>query len=217
MNDTVEQPSAKPTWHYILLWVIALASLALNVYLIVGFNNFQATVRQEAGRAAEMLDDVALENFELPIAVDETLDISTTIPFSDTITVPINTVVPVSTSVIIDETITVPIDEVVILDRNVQVDLSVLGRSVPVTVPLNVEVPITMEIDVPVNLEVPIETEIPIDLVVAVPVDTEIPIETQVPIQMEFPVAVPLEEIGLGVLMEQMQEVLSELAGAQSP
>ncbi|MFN2171653.1 MAG: hypothetical protein ACK2UF_09525 [Candidatus Promineifilaceae bacterium] len=216
MEESDKQPDSRPAWHYILLWVIALASLALNIYLLVGLNHFQQVVRQEAGRASEILDRVTLENLEVPVAVDETLDVAVTIPFSDTIAVPINTTIPVSTSIAVDETISVPIDEVVNLDRNVQINLSVLGQSVPVTVPINADVPVTMDIEVPVNLEVPVEAEIPIDLLIEVPVNTELPIETQIPVQMDFPVTVPLKEMGLDELLGQMQEGLRQLAGAES-
>ena len=215
MNESGEQPGNRPSWHYILLWIIALSSLALNVYLVVGFNNFQQVVKQEAGRVSDMLDDVAFENYEVPISVDETLDVSVTSPFSDTLEVPISTTVPVSTSIVLDETISVPIEEVVRLDTNVQVNLSLLGRPVPVDIPIQADVPISLETEVPVNLEVPVEAEIPIDLLIKVPVDTEVPVETQVPVQMEFPVTVPLEEMGLGALLGQMQQGLRALSGGE--
>ena len=212
MNEKGEQPGNRPSWHYILLWVIALASLALNVYLVVGFNTFQQAVRQEAGRVSEMIDGVALENYEVPISIDETFDVAVTIPFSDTIEVPINTTVPISTSITVDEVISVPIDDVVSLDRDVQIFLSVLGQSVPVNVPIRADVPISLQTEVPVNLEVPVEAEIPIDLLIEVPVDTEVPITAQVPVQMDFPVTVSLEELGLDALLEQLQEGLRQLS-----
>lgn len=215
MSEMDRTPGNRPSWHYILLWVVALTSLALNVYLLVGFYNFQRVGQQEAGRVSEMLDSVALENFEVPVAVDETLDVAVTIPFSDTIEVPINTTVPVSTSISVDEIISVPIDEIVSLDRNVQIYLSVLGQSVPVDVPIRADVPISLETEVPVNLEVPVEAEIPIDLMVEVPIDTEVAVETQVPVKMDFPVTVLLEEMGLDALLEQLQEGLRQLAGTE--
>ena len=50
MNESNNPPVTRRSWHYILLWVIALASLALNVYLVVSFNDFQRNVREEASR-----------------------------------------------------------------------------------------------------------------------------------------------------------------------
>jgi hypothetical protein len=215
MNESGEQPENRPSWHYILLWIVALTSLALNVYLVVGFNNFQRVVKLEAGRVSQMLDGITFENYEVPISVDETLDVSVTIPFSDTIEVPISTTVPVSTSIVVDETISVPIEEVIRLDTDVQVNLPVLGRAVPVEIPIQADVPISLETEVPVNLEVPVAVEIPIDLLLEVPVDTAVPVEAQVPVQMEFPVTVSLEEMGLDALLMQMQEGLQALSGGE--
>ena len=41
MSESNNQPANRPSWHYILLWVIVLVSLALNIYLLAGFINFQ--------------------------------------------------------------------------------------------------------------------------------------------------------------------------------
>ena len=213
MSESNEQPANRRPWHYILLWVIVLVSLALNVYLLVGFNNFQRNVQQEANRISETLDGVEIENYELPIVVDETFAISLTVPFSDTFEVPIKTTVPVSTSITVDETISVAFNDVVSLDRDVQVFLSVLGQSIPVDIPIRADVPVDLQTDVPIKLEVPVEAEIPIDLMVKVPVHTEVPIEAEIPVQMAFPVTVPLEEMGLNALLAQLQEGLKVLAG----
>jgi len=213
MNESDQGPASRLSWHYILLWAIALISLALNVYLLVGFNTFQGNLRQEAGRVLEALEGTDIANIEVPVAIDETLDVSLTVPFSDTFEVPINMTVPVSTSIAVDETISVPIDEVVSLDRDIQVFLTVLGQSIPVTIPLRADVPINLQTDVPIKLDVPVETEIPINMVIEVPVDTELPIDADIPVQMEFPVQVPLEEMGLNELLSGLEEGFRTLAG----
>jgi hypothetical protein len=35
------------SWHYILLWLIAIASLVLNILLLAGLYNFRAQARRE--------------------------------------------------------------------------------------------------------------------------------------------------------------------------
>jgi len=214
MNESDQRPASRLSWHYMLLWAIALFSLALNVYLLVGFNTFQRNVQQEASRVLETLEGIDIENLEVPVAIDETLDVSLTVPFNDTFEVPINMTVPVSTSIAVDETISVPIDEVVSLDRDIQVFLTVLGQSIPVDIPLRADVPINLQAEVPIKLDVPLETEIPIDLVVEVPVDTEVPIDAEIPVQMEFPVTLPLEETGINSLLEQLRQGVGILAGS---
>jgi len=215
MSESNNQPANRPSWHYILLWVVALSSLVLNVYLVIGFNNFQRNVQQEAGRLSQSLEGMAVENYEVPVVIDEAFAVSLTVPFSDTFEVPINTTVPVSTSITVDETIGVAFDDVVSLDRDVQVFLSVLGQSIPVEIPIRADVPVNLQTDVPIKLDVPVEVEIPIDLIVDVPVLTEVPIEVEIPVQMEFPVTVPLEEMGFNALLEQLQDGLRLLAGEQ--
>ena len=215
MNETNETSVSRHSWHYILLWVIALASLALNIYLLVGFNTFQRTIQEEAGRISQSLDGMPLENFEVPVVIDETFAVSLTVPFKDTFEVPINTTVPVSTSIAVDETISVPVDEVVSVDRDVQVFLSVLGQSIPVDIPIRADIPIKLQTEVPIKLDVPVEADIPIDLVVEVPIDPEVPIDADIPVQMEFPVTVPLEEMGINVLLEQLREGFRLLAGEE--
>lgn len=215
MSESNNQPANRPSWHYILLWVVALVSLALNVYLLMGFNNFQRNLQQEANRISETLDGVAIENYEVPVVVDETFAVSLTVPFSDTFEVPINTSVPVSTSITVDEIISVPFNDVVSLDRDVQIFLSVLGQSIPVDIPIRADIPIDLQTEVPIKLEVPVQVDIPIDLVVEVPVHTEVPIEAEIPVQMDFPVTVPLEEMGFNTLLEQLQDGLRLLAGEQ--
>jgi hypothetical protein len=217
MSESNEQPANLRPWHYILLWVIVLVSLALNMYLLAGFNSFQRNVQQEAKRISETLDGLEIENYEVPVVVDETFSVSLTVPFSDTFEVPIKTTVPVSTSIAVDETISVPFSDVVSLDRDVQVFLSVLGQSIPVNIPIRADIPIDLQTDVPIKLQVPVEAEIPIDLLIEVPVHTEVPIEADIPVQMDFPVTVPLEEMGLNALLAQLQEGLQVLAGEKQP
>ena len=60
-------------------------------------------VQQEADRISRSLDSMAMENYEVPAVIDETFDVSLTVPLYDTFEAPINTTVPVSTSIVIDE------------------------------------------------------------------------------------------------------------------
>ena len=217
MANTDNQSSRWRSWHYILLWLVALTSLALNVFMLVGLYNFRRAAQEEISRVSQILDGVEIENYDLPIVVDETLPISLTVPFNDTFQVPIKTTVPISTSVTIDENIAVPINDVVSLNRNAQIVISVLGQSIPVDVPIRADIPLSMQTDVPINLKVPVQTEIPIDLMIEVPVETEVPIEAEIPVQLDFPVTVPLDQMGFNVLLVQVRDglrLLAELLGA---
>jgi hypothetical protein len=47
---------------------------------------------------------------------------------------------------------------------------------------------------------------------VEVPVQSDIPIETDIPVQLDFPVNIPMDEMGIQTLLEQVQEALGLLA-----
>ena len=214
MTESTNQSSRWRSWHYILLWLIALISLGLNLFLVVTLYNFQKEAQQSVSEVQTISDilktveTVEIESFDVPIVIDETLPISLTVPFSDTFQIPISATIPVSTSVAINENIAVPINDVVSLNRDVRIFISVLGQSIPVDLPIRADIPLNMQTNVPVNLTVPVETEIPIDLLIEVPVNTEVPIDAEIPVLLDFPVTIPLEETGFGVLLTQVQDGL---------
>jgi hypothetical protein len=97
-------------WHYWLLWAVAILALILNVVLVASLLSFRTEAQRQVESASILLEGVELGNFDLPVEVDETLQISMTVPFSDTFTVPISATVPVSTSVLFEDEVEVPID-----------------------------------------------------------------------------------------------------------
>lgn len=226
MNNSDNQQSTWPSWHYILLWVIVLVSLGLNVYLVLQLNKFSQEAQQSVGQLKaiseilEAVETTELGTVEVPIVIDETLPISLNVPFKDTFEVPISTTIPISTSITVNENIVVPIQDTVSLNRDAQIVISVLGQSIPVDVPIRADIPLSMQTNVPIDLEVPVELDIPVELMIEVPVDTAVPIEAEIPVKMDFPVTISLEEMGIGDLLTQLQdglrllgEMLEEQAG----
>ena len=212
-----ESRSLWRTWHYIILWIIVILSLTINILLLAGLYSFRQRAQTEVTRVNEILDSVQIDNFDLPIKVDETLPLSMSVAFSDTFQVPISATVPVSTSIVVDDNLNVPINETVRIDRDVRVAAVILGQEIPVDIPIRADIPIALNLDVPVDLEVPVDTEIPINLMVDVPVQTEIPVDTEVPIQLEFPVTIPLDQLGFNALLTEVKEglkILGEILGA---
>ena len=67
MANTDNQSSRWRSWHYILLWLVALTSLALNVFMLVGLYNFRRAAQEEISRVSQILDGVEIENYDLPI------------------------------------------------------------------------------------------------------------------------------------------------------
>ena len=205
------------SWHYILLWLVAVVSLVLNILLLAGLYNFRLQAQREVANVTEILDMVEIENFELPVVVDETLPINISVPFSDTFEVAIHETVPISMTIPIKENVSFPINDVVRINRDVTISIVVLGVPVPVDIPIRADIPISLNIDIPIDMEVPVDTTIPIDLDIKVPVDTEVVINEEVPVKLDFPVTVPLDELGFNVLLIQVKDglrLLAELLGA---
>lgn len=205
------------SWHYILLWLIAIISLTLNILLLAGLYNFRLQAQREVANVTEILDTVEIENFDLPVEVDETLPIDITVPFSDTFTVAIDETVPISMTIPINEQLSFPIEETVNVNRDVTVSIVILGQPIPVDIPIRTSIPIQLDVDVPIAMEVPVDTEIPITLDLEVPVDTEVPIQEEVPVKLAFPVTIPLDELGFNVLLIQVKDglrLLADLLGA---
>jgi hypothetical protein len=196
---------------------VAIISLLLNILLLAGLYNFRRQAQQEVANVTQILDTIEIENFDLPVVVDETLPIAITVPFSDTFEVPIQATIPISLTVPIQEDLSFPINEVVSVNRDVTVSIIVLGQPIPVDIPIRTDIPISLNVDIPVDLQVPIDTEIPIDLLIEVPIDTEVPIAEEVPVKLAFPVTVPMDELGFNLLLVQVKDglrLLAELLGA---
>jgi len=208
------------SWHYLLLWATAVSALVGALAIMAGLLAFRAQARNQVRDASSFLSQVEIEDFELPVTVDETLDLAMIVPFSDTFEVPIQATVPVSTSILFEDNLSVPINTVIPVNTtvNVPVDIPVVGR-VAVPIPIFTDIPVNLNVSVPIRKEIPVRIDIPVDLLVDVPIQSSIPVNTQVPVQMEFPVTIPLDEMGFQRLLIQVQEALTllgELLGASS-
>ena len=205
------------SWHYLLLWFVALVSLLLNLLLIIGLNNLRRQAGTELAGAAAELEAVELAPYDLPVAIDETLAISLTVPFSDTFVIPIEATVPIDTEIPFEEEVVVPIDTVIPIDTSVDVELPLVGL---VEIPIATTIPVALEVNVPISRNIPIELDIPVALEVDIPVQSEVPIRADVPVRLDFPVEIPLDEMGLQPLLQSLQQALDGLAdslGAGDP
>jgi hypothetical protein len=208
------RPLVWRTWHYRLLWLIALSSFMLNVAMAAVLLNFRARLQEGIVDLNEILEAVELDDIELLIAIDESVPISMTIPFSDTFQVPIRETIPVVTSVLFEDVIQVPINTIIPIDTDfiVQVDIPLVGRT-GIPIPIVTNIPVNLTVDVPISREIPVETEIVVDIVVAVPVQSEIPVVTELPVQLDFPLFISPEELGAERLIAELQRILKQLGG----
>ncbi len=214
MHDT-QPPTPPVTWHYRLLWLMALLSLALNLALIAVLLDYRGQLQAGAANLTAALDTVQLEDLELAIVVDETVPISLTVPFTDTFRVPIRETIPVATTILFEDLIAVPIDADIPIDTDfvVQVDIPLVGRT-GIPIPIVTTIPVSLTVEVPISRLIPVETEIEVDFLVDVPVASEIPVNAQLPVQFTIPVTVPLDELGLERLLDHLRDALQQLNSA---
>ena len=204
-----------PPTGYGLLWIIAILSLLLNIGLIAGAVYVLNQTSQQLSAAADTVAESKLSNFDIPVAINETIPVSFTVSYKDEFNVPIDTSVPVRTSVEFRETVSFAINEVIPVDTDVQLSLQLpfpINQSIPINIPIKTDIPVNLNIDVPLNYDIPIETDIPVNLTVDIPVETEIPINEEIPVQMDFPVTVPLEDTEIPGFMEQIANGLRSAA-----
>ncbi len=133
----------------ILLWIVALTSLALNLVLL----NQVLALRQAAGQAiadaVAVIDSLQGQTFSYTAVIDNSIAVDSTIPINETIPIKISQPVP------IDTTVTVP------------VDAGVMG-TINLTVPIKAQVPIDIEQNIVINQPFRIKTSVPIQLEVPV-------------------------------------------------
>ena len=133
---------------YYLLWLVALTSLALNVWLIRTLLVVRYQAGEAAGRMAQEVVKLNRSSIDYTITVQKDAPISLVVPISTTVTVPIHASIPIDTQVI--------------------VPLQTPFGEIPVTLPVQTTIPVNLETTAPVNASVPISTTIPISLDVPV-------------------------------------------------
>jgi len=129
---------------YYLLWLVALSSLAINVFLIRSLLIVRYQAGEAASQAAQAVAKLRVSSIDHTLLVEQDVTISVVVPISTTVTVPINTVIPLNTQV------TVP--------------LQTPFGEIPVTLPVEASIPVNLLTTVPVTASVPIETVVPVAL-----------------------------------------------------
>ncbi|MBI4772171.1 MAG: hypothetical protein HY784_17570 [Chloroflexi bacterium] len=180
------EPSPSRPPGYRTLWLVVIASLALNLYLLRSLLHFQSQLGAAAGQlslalaeAGGALDSLKSGTISYTVRLDQQVPIRFDVPVDQQLTVPISTTVPIRTVV------NVPLP-------------GALGVFPPLQVPISQTLPVAFSAVIPIHLTVPISQTIPLKL--EVPVD--IPLS-------DTPLA------GLAELLEQfLSRVQQQLGGA---
>ena len=145
---SADNPLARRPIDYYGLWVIALVSLGINVYLVVSLLQARRQAAQAASTAAAAVEELRDSAIDYVVPIQQSLPVSLTVAYNQTVSVPISLTLPINTNV------SVPLD-------------TPLG-TFPINVPVNTTIPININPQVPLNLSVPISTSVPISLSVPI-------------------------------------------------
>jgi len=149
----VSQPVNAMPLHYYVLWLVAVVSLALNVFIIYTL----VQVRQQAGlafsQAADSMGTIQAGSIKYVVNINEEVPVVLAVPVKFTVMVPIKKTVPINTVV------------------NVPIEFPFIGTRT-ITVPINTTIPIDLSVEVPIDHTVPINATIPVKF--AVPIDLKI-------------------------------------------
>jgi hypothetical protein len=129
---------------YWLLWLVALASLAANLWLITTLLGVRRQAGQGALTAARAVGDLRQSSIDYQVHVQQFVPIVLSVPISQTVKVPINTTLAIDTEA------TIPLETPI--------------GTFPITIPIRAAVPVALQPEVPLRLTVPVSTTVPVEL-----------------------------------------------------
>lgn len=159
----------------VLLTILVFLSLGLNWYLIQQWqqareqisqmsDDIKPVVQQTFDQVDSQLETFQHASFEFNIRVNQQLPIRTSIPFSESVDIPVKMMIPIK-------------DEI---KTTVMMDPFQAGLQIPVdiAVPLDLEFPVDEVVAVAIKRDVPISTSVPLSLTVPISIavsDTNLP------------------------------------------
>lgn len=152
MEVLLEKPRCRRPFDYYLLWLAVLVSLGIHVYLINLLLDARRQVADAAAAASVVMRDIGAGAIDYPVDVRDTIPVSLTVRYHETITVPISYTMPINTQV--------------------SIPLRTPLGTFPINVPVVSSIPISLSPSVPLSLAVPISLTVPI--AVDVPIHVEL-------------------------------------------
>jgi hypothetical protein len=128
----------------IVLTALTLLSLMLNgavIYVLLQGQQIALNTVSDARAVVTSINDAAIS---YTVEVDQEIPVAASVPFYETVSVPINTVLPVDTTVI------------------VPINLGV--TSYDLEVPISTIIPVDLEVTVPISKTIDVFTTVPLDL-----------------------------------------------------
>jgi hypothetical protein len=151
-EEVVEKEvSRRLPFHYYLLWLVVIISLALNAFIIYEL----LQVRQQAGvalsQAAASIGALKNSSIDYTVPIDQQIAVAMDVPVKFTVDVPIQQDLAINT------TVDIPLDIPLLGTRTITVPINT-------TVPINLSVKIPVDKSFPVNGMIPVKFDVPINL-----------------------------------------------------
>ncbi len=135
-----------------LALLVALVSLALNIFLLMKLNQARVGAITALDRASQEIGGLADLSFRYTVKVNQIIPIAGELPFNQELVIPINANVPIVTTLHTSiSTLFGPVDVPVNINTTFPVSLTVpvsISRTVPysITVPLDLNVPLEIRL-----------------------------------------------------------------------
>lgn len=133
---------------YWVLWLVALLSLAINIWLFGMLIGVRHRIGDMAAFAAQGLDDLSNSSIDYSVPIRQVVPVVLVAPISTTLSVPISMTLPI--------------------DMEVAVPVRTLFGTISVNVPIKTTVPVNIQQDIPLRLSVPISTTVPLSMEVPI-------------------------------------------------
>ncbi len=130
--------------------LVALLSLALNVYLLTRLNQARSVVLDTLAATSTSLDALPNYTFKTTFKIDQEFPVSGTMPINQSFTIPISMTVPVKTTV--SPTVNTPFGN---MNFPVNIDTKF---------PVNMTVPVALSMTVPYSMTVPVKMDYPVEV-----------------------------------------------------
>jgi hypothetical protein len=147
-------PNSKPPLHYYLLWLVALVSLGLNIFIIYTLLDVRRQAAESFARAAEAVSVIKDGSIEYTVKIDEEIPIALDVPVQFTVEVPIVETIPVNT------TVGVPVEIPLVGTRTISIPILA-------NIPINLTVQVPIDKTIPVDATLPVKFDVPVTLKIA--------------------------------------------------
>lgn len=126
-------------------------------------------------------DPVPYQPYQLQVHLNEPLTVhkADDIRFVRTLTVPVRQTIVISDSVPFNDSVTVPLRTSIPVNDTISLPITLLGLTFNLDLPVSLTVPVNLDVTAPIKTNVPLKLEVPLDFTLEAPVDVLVPLRNQ--------------------------------------